>query len=95
MNIGQKEKVTQTATDESWVTATENISQSLTSDSYPSKDKFSCVTNDSELQALKLELDQVRSQLAVANQESKMALLDKQLLMHLKVKKLVLKQLQN
>ena len=52
-----------------WVTNIESVPPSLTSNSYPSESKSNWVTDDSELQALKLELDQVRSKLAAADQE--------------------------
>jgi hypothetical protein len=39
------------------------------SKSYPTEDKKSCVTDSSELESLRLELDQMQSQLAAADQE--------------------------
>jgi hypothetical protein len=58
-----------TKKERSCVTKVDELSPTITSNSYPSESKSNWVTNDSELQALKLELNQVRSQLAVADQE--------------------------
>lgn len=58
-----------TRSKQSCVTNTDDSTLTLDSNSYPTEVKDNWVTNSFELEALKLELDQVRSQLAAANQE--------------------------
>lgn len=52
------------------VTLIDDTSLLSHSNSYPTESKDNWVTDSSELDALKLELDQMRSQLAAANQET-------------------------
>ena len=59
-----------TRSKQSCVTQVDDPSLSSHSNSYPTETKNDWVTDSSELEALKLELDQLRSQLAAANQET-------------------------
>lgn len=57
-----------TRKEKSCVTSNGDSTLASASKSYPTEEKESCVTDSSELEALQLEVDQLRSQLAEADQ---------------------------
>lgn len=64
-----KKKSYPTKNAESWVTPVDGSSLELNPNSYPSTSKENWVTNDSEVQRLQAEVEELRSQLATVKQE--------------------------